>query len=507
MEKNIKTKNKLTFMKKAVFILHFVLFMSVLGIEKLSAQNYIPFTARYKETVKGDMLLVGNSILNVGNTRPANTPYTGTHGYNSGINLEYADVDGDATTFNSSSANVQNPNPRTLCLRVKKAYLYWASAYTQERVNNQRNPRLERNKFGQIKFKTPNSSYQSLTGEMVYDGNDIVSPRPNAVDAQRAYVYRADVTSYVEAEATRRNGAFHGSYTVADMMAPYGNESSGVGYAAGWTLIIIYEDQTKPSRHITLFDGFSVLNVDNRNVDIPVSGFQTIPSGNVNAKFAFAALEGELGITGDALRIKSPTQATGVLIDVSGRTSSRNPNFFNSKITTLSGANTDRSPASTNLLGFDAGIFDIPNTSNRLIANNSTSATINPTTNQDAYYPFMMAFNVEVIAPVIDLEKKVYKVSSNQDVTGGSVDLGDKLRYEIKFRNSGNDDARDLVIVDKLPKNLIFENVASSVKLPWKANPSQPSDYEYNQTTHELKIKVPNTVVKKRTNIVANHFF
>ncbi|MFK8270971.1 T9SS type B sorting domain-containing protein [Capnocytophaga stomatis] len=512
MEVDTKTKNKSTFMKRAVFILYVAL-LTVFSIDTLSAQHRVPFGIRYQTTVKGDMLLVGNSILNVndrgaGHTNP-NLPYKGDHGNNSRINLDYIDIDGDRNTFNSSSARIQNPNSRTSCLKIKKAYLYWSAAYTQERMDNQRNPRFERSKFAQVKFKTPNSGYHDLVGDVVYDGFDIVSQTSgwSTQHAQRAYVYVKDVTSLLEAESTRRNGAFDGNYTVANIMAPKGKEESGVGYAAGWTLIVVYEDQTQASRHITLFDGFSSINIiDRRNssLDIPVSGFQTIPSGNVNAKFAFAALEGELGIVGDALRIKSPSRPNGVLIDVPGRNSNTyydyyntyRANFFNSKITDIGGENLNRTPASKNLLGFDAGIFEIPNTGNSLIRNNSNSATITPSTEQDSYYPFMFAFNVEVIAPVIDLEKKVFKVNSNRDVTGGSVDLGDKLRYEIKFRNSGNDDARDLVITDKLPKNLLFENIAS-IKLPWTSRPTQPTDYEYNAANHEIKFKIPNDKVKK----------
>ncbi|CEN33149.1 conserved hypothetical protein [Capnocytophaga cynodegmi] len=504
MEVDTKTKNKSTFMKKAVFILYVAL-LTVCNIEKLSAQNHIPFVPhRYQETVKGDMLLIGNSILNVNdrNIRPRhtdpNSPYTGNHGHNANINLDYIDIDGDTSTFNSSSAGIKSPNPRTSCLKVKKAYLYWAAAYTQERINRQTNPRLERAKFKNVKFKTPNRPYVDLTGEVVYDGNHVVSSASwNEQDYQRAYVYMADVTQYLEREANARNGAFDGNYTVANIMAPKGREETGVGYAAGWTLVVIYEDQTQPSRHITLFDGFSVFNDTNRSLDIPITGFQTIPSGNVNAKLAFAALEGERGISGDGLRIKSPSNQAGVLIDVPGRTSTSNPNFFNSQITDLNGANTNRTPASANLLGFDAGIFQVPNAGNRLIRNNSTSATIAPFTQRDAYFPFMMAFNVEVIAPVIDLEKRVFKVTSNSDVTGGMVELGDKLRYEIQFRNSGNDDAKDLVITDKLPNNLLYSNVASSVKLSWKSSAAQPADYEYNAATHEIKFKVPSNIIKK----------
>ena len=168
----------------------------------------IPFTPLFQQTVKGDMIIVGNAILNKGDSRPANAPYNGDHD-NSRINMEYTDVDNDLSTFNSSSADVKEP-VSTCNKRVIKAYLYWAAAYTQERVDNQRNPRLERSKFGQVKFKIGNGAYHNLVGHKVYDGNHIVSSTGwDQNKGQRAYVYRADVTNLLT-----NIGA---TYTVADL--------------------------------------------------------------------------------------------------------------------------------------------------------------------------------------------------------------------------------------------------------------------------------------------------
>ena len=369
------------------------------------AQNYKAFSPFYKETVKGDMLMVGNSVLNAG-VNP-NQPYIGSHGHNALIDLNYTNVVPATGVFNSSSANVANPNVNASCLKVKGAYLYWAAAYTRERELNQ-NPKFERSKFKNIKFKTPNaSSYTDLVGDLVYDGYDVLSSRPNQNDSQRAYVYKKDVTSILTAEAATRGGRFDGTYTVANLMAPKGNESTGVGYAAGWTLVIVYEDLSKPSRYITLFDGFSAVNNIN-SLAIPISGFKTVPTGPVRAKFGFAALEGEIGISGDKLSINTDKGTYG--ISAPGRNLN---NFFNSTITDENGVNTSRNPASTNLFGFDVGLFNLPPS---IFNNNATSATLLPYTNQDAYYPFLFAFNVEVVEPHVVMEKRVYKGS--QDITG-----------------------------------------------------------------------------------------
>ena len=448
------------------------------------AQNYKAFSPFYNETVKGDMLMVGNTVLNP-NSDP-NQAYTGSHGDNSQIDLKFTNIAPAAGVFNSSSANVANPNVNASCLKVKAAYLYWSAAYTQERVNNQTNPKFERSKFKNIKFKTPNaSSYTDLVGDLVYDGNDVLSSRPNSDNSQRAYVYKKEVTNILKTEAATRAGRFDGTYTVANLMAPKGYEGSGVGYAAGWTLVIVYEDLSKPSRYITLFDGFSAVN-QNNNPTIPISGFKTVPTGPVRAKFGFAALEGELGISGDRLSIQTSkgTQA----ISAPGRNVN---NFFNSSITNENGANTNRNPASTNLFGFDVGLFNLPTT---LFANNATSATLIPYSNQDAYYPFLFAFNVEVVEPHVVMEKRVYKGS--QDITdnkgGVKVNLGDQLIYKIKFKNIGNDDAKDLVIVDKLPKGLDF--VKTSIQ-PSNFPAGTHVDYTYSADGGTLTLTVDKSLV------------
>lgn len=457
------------------------------------AQNYKAFSPFYKETVKGDMLMVGNSVLNAG-VNP-NQPYTGSHGHNALIDLNYTNVAPATGVFNSSSANVANPNVNASCLKVKGAYLYWSAAYTRERELNQTSPKFERSKFKNIKFKTPNaSSYTDLVGELVYDGYDVLSSRPNQNDSQRAYVYKKDVTSILTAEAATRGGRFDGTYTVANLMAPKGNESTGVGYAAGWTLVIVYEDLSKPSRYITLFDGFSAVNNIN-SLAIPISGFKTVPTGPVRAKFGFAALEGEIGISGDKLSINTDKGTYG--ISAPGRNLN---NFFNSTITDENGVNTSRNPASTNLFGFDVGLFNLPPS---IFNNNATSATLLPYTNQDAYYPFLFAFNVEVVEPHVVMEKRVYK--GNQDITGNrggvTVNLGEQLIYKVKFKNIGNDDAKDLVIVDKLPKGLDF--VKTSIQ-PSNFPSGTHIDYTYGAEGGTLTVTVDNSLVK--ANSVTHEF-
>ncbi|UZD40612.1 T9SS type B sorting domain-containing protein [Capnocytophaga ochracea] len=439
-------------------------------------QNYIPFGIRYQGTVKGDMIVVGNTIL----SPQGNQDYTGTHGDNSRIDMKYINVVPESGVFNSSSATVLDPNPASTCKKVVRAYLYWAATYTKERLNNQMSPRLERSKFKNVKFKVGSGAYHDLVGEQVYDGYDIVSTIDNNdSNAQRAYVYRSEVTNYL-------NGTIANTYTVGNIQAPKGNEKTGVGYAAGWTLVIVYEDLTREARNITVFDGFSVVNKYN-NPTIDISGFKTVPTGPVKAKIGFAALEGELGIKGDQLTM---IRRDGVYeaLTAPGRPSD---NFFNSTLTNESGINPHRRPASTNLLGFDAGIFELANSGKTFLDNNSTSTSFRPYSNQDAYYPFMFAFNVEVIAPHIVMEKRVLS-SAGADITGQNVQMGQSLRYKIRFRNIGNDDAKDVEITDILPVNLQdFDATTANISVPSGVT------YTYVAASRKLTFRIPENLVKK----------
>ena len=435
-------------------------------------------------TVKGDMIIVGNSILNVGSTRPANTPFNDPNYANNSTRMDYTDVDTDKATFNSSSANVKNPSLNTSCLKVKQAYLYWTAVYSKERLANQTNPKLEKSKFKNVKFRVSDTSpYRDIVGTAVYDSDaEISTPGWGDWNAQRGYVYRADVTQYLTGIA--------GNYTVANIQAPYGHDTKGPGYSAGWALVIIYEDLSQPSRNISLFDGFSVVAVNGVSPVINISGFKTVPTGPVRAKLGFAALEGESGLDGDVIGMKN-TSNTWTILSTPGRTAN---NFFNSSITNENGVNIDRNPASTNLLGFDAGIMDLPNNSKNLLPNNATSTSISVGTVNDSYYPFMFAFSVEVVEPHIVMEKRVYKGS--QDITdnkgGVKVNLGDQLIYKIKFKNIGNDDAKDLVIVDKLPKGLDF--VKTSIQ-PSNFPAGTHVDYTYSADGGTLTLTVDKNLV------------
>lgn len=484
-------------MKKPTFSrIAIVLLLCLIG--QLSfAQNYVPFQPRFNEDLKGDIVLIGNNILG-----PDNNAFNNNSMYNHLVDMTYIDIDGDSSTFSSSSADLDIENPN--CYRIIYAGLYWGA------VNPGDAPITD------VKFKGPVGDYNDIEGTVIYDAGT------NSTDGGDSFSYAcfADVTSIVTSYGS---GVDLGTYTVANVSSAEGRTASyspynGTGQSAGWSLFIVYEDPTLPGKSITSFDGFSAISIagGNPNVDIPVDGFRTIPApAPVRANFAFATLEGDSPILGDRLKLN------GVSLSTADRPAS---NFFNSSVTQLDATPVnDRVPNSTNTLGFDTGTIAVPNPGNSVIANDATSGTIRLETSGDTYFPYFFAFAVEIIEPHIVLTKIVEDDAGN-NIGDDYVGLGSSLNYVIGFQNTGNDNATSFQIRDILPVNIIF-NYPEDLVLPPGVTVSSydPATREIifaiddalveeNDPVYEIRIEVEvvescNLLIDACTNIISNQAF
>ncbi|MFC4816300.1 T9SS type B sorting domain-containing protein [Flavobacterium sp. GCM10023249] len=446
------------------------------------AQNLKPFTPRFDQDLKGDILLIGNNTINrsTGSNGP-NVPYNGT-GQNGSINMGFIDVDSDPSTFSSSSANLVIPPTSASCYRIRYAGLYWAGILQSN----------TRTGINQVKLKLPGSStYTDITGTIVHDDPNA----PIGTDQNKVYACYYDITSLVTGLTNPQ-----GTYTVANVLSSTGS-NGGTGLSAGWSIFIVYEDPLLPSKSIVTFDGFSGIG-GATTLDIPITGFRTIPAGPVRAKFAFSCLEGDYDITGDYLRINGTTIST-----TAGTRPRLLNNFFNSTITDLNGIAATRNPASDNTLGYDAGIITNFNPSNSVLANNATSATIRLGSTQDVFFYFFNAFAVDIIEPQIVLTKTVEDSAGNPVADGSAVNLGQYLTYVIGFQNIGNDDATNVIIRDVLPVNVIYNHPADLILPPGVTVAS------YNPTTREIRFNVdpsivnvgdPRSVIRIRVRVVEN---
>ncbi len=440
--------------------LHFTLALLLMTFVSFG-QNYKPFSIRYNNEIKGNMLLIGNNILGKDNNNLSD------NSVNQNTNMQYIDIDSDASTFSSSSANLKMPSTSG-CSKIAYAGLYWG-AILQVPQN--------RSEINKIKLKLPgNTTYTDVTGELIYDA--VVDPIAAGTNepTNTPYACYADLTTLISGLADPQ-----GTYTVANVTSSLGFNST-TGLSAGWTLFIVYENDAATKKSITSFDGFSSI-YDDKTLSIPISGFITPPSGTINILYAFASLEGDKGEVG------SKTEINGKAITNSQRASNR---FFNSIITDGNGYFTDRIPNNSNSLGYDTGIETVLSAEKSVINYNATSATITVQVAKGQANPifsFFNAFAVDVIAPEIKLTKIVEDINGN-DIGNTNVTLGDNLYYEIGFQNIGNDNVKNFTLKDVLPKNVIFNYPSDIISLPTGVT------HTYNSTTRTLEFSIPNTLVE-----------
>ncbi|ALM08467.1 hypothetical protein SB49_12080 [Sediminicola sp. YIK13] len=481
-------------MKVTLFSKTVLVFVTLLGYAGFS-QEFNNFQVRYQDNIKGDLTFIANNIVNrdggSGTTRPnnaynnlstngnGNAETGGANNYNDSKNMQYIDVDGDASTFSSSSAILNYPSPD--CNQIRYAGLYWSATYPSAQ-GGQSVGTGRQTDFNRVKLKVPGGTYVDITAnEVLYDG---FTSTDASMRANSPYACYADVTAILSGLANPQ-----GTYTIANVRSIIGNGVSG-GAAAGWTLVVAYENPTVTGKLITTFDGFARVNGANPTVNVNYTGFETIPAGPVKANIGVAALEGDYRIGGDQLSIKAASKATFTQLS-----NATNPadNFFNSNITLNGVAVNDRNPNSANTLGYDTDFFFLDNPANATLPNSENAATFRFTSTGDQYYPFFNSFNVEIIEPEIDVTKNVEDVMGN-DIANADVTLGQEMFYILKFQNIGNDDAVNFTLKDALPTNVDF--LPSGLVLPPPIN-GQAITYVYDDVSHEIVFTVPNEFVQK----------
>lgn len=354
------------------------------------SQQSKPFNVRHQKFIKGDIAMISNNIINTdSNKKNPNNPYKQRDvesKLNDESNMRYIDIDDDSSTFSSSSADLKLDNEKNK--KIIYAGLYWSATYPFKEGKLSRKQKFEvvdstRTSFDTIKIKLPNqNTYTDVVGELLFDGYNV--PK---FQTSTPYVMFADITSLV----TNSSNPF-GTYTVANIKSTVGKISGGV--AAGWSIFFIYEDSTMTEKFITFYDGFA--GITKNSLDINFTGFQTMPQGNINAKIACAALEGDFNLKGDQLLFKSSKNDEFVQLSNGLREKS---NVFNSSISIENSMFDTRNPNSSNTLGYDSFIMSINNPNNTVIGNDTKEATLQLKTYGDRFFMFFTAFCVEVVKP------------------------------------------------------------------------------------------------------------
>ncbi|AGZ46430.1 Ig-like domain-containing protein [Actinoplanes friuliensis] len=374
-----------------------------------------PFTTTFSANANGAIVLRGNTNLTC---PPAATGCTdGLQGIgsastevlnNNGYVMQNAGADQANGLFNSSSTQLVLPAGSTVLF----AGLYW-SANTKAGTSGAVAPTAADK--GKVKFSVPGGGGYTT----------MVSTETNTDPSTSAYQGYTNVTTLVA-------GGGNGTYSVANIQA-----GTGVDRYAGWALVVAYRNAALPMRDLRVFDGFGVVSSGSTSVTIPVSGFETPQYGTVTTKIGTVVYEGDLGKTGDVLQLNG-----------SAVSDSKNPanNFFNSTVSDGGALVTDRSPASSNLLGVDVDQFDATGR----LANGATSATLTLTTTNETFYPGVVTFSTDLYAP------NLTATLTGKDVDGGNLLPGDEIEYTVGVVNDGTDTAIESVLTDAVPAGTTY---------------------------------------------------
>jgi uncharacterized repeat protein (TIGR01451 family) len=394
------------------------LLVSAGAVTPARAQVVRAFAPRFTSNQKGDITIVGNTLMTCSGGGTCTNGRNGTGGSvnNNNFTMVYVNADADASTFSSSGATLTLPAGTSVLF----AGLYWGG----DSNNASRNT---------CRFATPAAGYATITA---------TSLDANATD----YHAFADVTARVQAGG-------NGAYWTANV---YSTPNSSNRHA-GWSLVVVYADTSAAIRNLVVLDGYAHVSTTT-NVTTTVGGFVTPPAGAVTCRLGVVAYEGDFGYTGDSFRLNGTNLTNAV-----------NPanNFFNSSISQFGVRFTAKTPDYLNQLGFDADLVN----ANGILGNGATTATLTLTSTQDEYYPGVLTFATDLYAPLFDDANFTKTVT---DLNGGQVRPGDVLEYVLTMRNTGQDHALQCTLRDTLASTLTY--VAGSLSVLSGPNPGPKTD-------------------------------
>ena len=371
-----------------------------------AAQVTRPFAIRYSVNQNGDIKLIGNALM----TCPASADCTlaqqgtanGTGLNNNDFALIDIDIDGDASTFNSSQATLSMPAGSTVLF----AGLYWGA----------RSASAQR---GQVLFKTPSAfGYSNVTASAVDTSGG---------GSANNYGAFADVTAAVAA-------AGNGVYTVANVQ-----REVGAGRWAGWVLTVVYQNNSDTLKNLVVYDGYALVNNANPVTVVP-SGFLTPLSGPVTTRVGAAGFDGDLGFTGDGFSVNGTALTDSLNVT---------NNFFNSVLSENGVQLPGRNPSFINNFGTDIDRVNVPT---GVVPNGATSATLQLTAPNENYHPVLITFATDLYVPIIT--QNVTKTVS--DLNGAPLVAGDTMRWTIAMSNTGQDTGTNLILKDPIPAGTTY---------------------------------------------------
>jgi uncharacterized repeat protein (TIGR01451 family) len=436
------------------------------------ARNNMPASAITNATVASSNIAVGaaesyavtlpiSSFVNGNNTIAVEVHLQIAKAADMSFDMEIEGVSLNGT-FNSTTADLSLPS----CSVVMFAGLYWGAG---EGSGAQSTAWITGETT--CKLKIPGaSSYTTVTSSQTDYWNSTLIPGY----AHTGYKCFKDITSLINTTSP------NGTYTVANVLSPLGLSDA----YGGWTIVIAYSNATvfEPV-NLTVFDGCAAVKSGSGNVDVAISGFLTPASGPVSCELGTVVYDGDRG-SSDGFQFKQT--GAGAFYDMATTTVPLNGtgDAWNSKISSKGSVVTTRNPAYNNTLGYDASIFDLPNTSNAQLSNNQTGATVRYFSNSENVIVQVLSTAISQYNPNFIFEK------SATDINGGSLVPGDSIRYKIKFTNVGNDSSTTSTIYDNIPVGTTFIPGSLKVSNVSKTDASGDDQAEYDFTNNRVVLRV-----------------
>ena len=422
------------------------------------------FTKRFQVTQKGGIVYLANVATGCSSnpqtsggacqTGATAVAPAGTAN-NNDFNQVYVDVDGDASTFQSSSDSLALPN----CSQITWAGLYWGAVGNAATTPTRNN----------IKIKVNSGAYQNISAD---------NSQLNTTGYTSYHNFK-DITSIVTAAGTNAR------FTVANV--PFVNNGSSNNWGS-WTIVVVYGNQLQSMRQLTVFDGLA--NVSGSNVvNVPVSGFLTPPTGPVNFELGTYVHDGDRGLTGDQLLFSGNG---GPFITISDAMNTSG-NVFNSTVSNNGIATPYRKPFLGNTMGLDADIFKPNNAAKNYLGNSNTNATLRLTTGGETYLVQEISTAIDVYEPDLRVDKKV-RDRFGVDKYLGTVAPGDTLEYTLTVYNIGSDTSINTLLTDSVRGTAKF--VPGSIRVTYGPNTGAKTDAsaddqaDFNSSTHKLTFRV-----------------
>ncbi|MBL0268842.1 MAG: T9SS type A sorting domain-containing protein [Chitinophagaceae bacterium] len=412
------------------------------------------------ETADNTYILSSSLFVNGNNTIAVEVHQDQLNSSDLGFDLQ---LDGsNDSTFNSSSADLTLPS----CTQVLFAGLYWGATQGTDGTNT-----AWITNENSVDLKLPgSSSYITLTSSQTdYHNGTLVPGLPHT--GYRCFV---DITSLLNATSP------NGTYTIANVCSPAGI----VNAAGGWTIVIAYSDPSTITRNLTVFDGSVIMNGGDPALNIPISGFNTPPSGPVSCELGAVVYDGDRVSTDEFSFKQDSNPAIGSYTNLTPNATANLNDMWNSTISYKGSVVTTRVPAHQNTLGYDADIIDVPNAGNAVLGNSQSSASIRFSSPSENYMLQVATTAISQYSPIFDFRK------NSTDVNGGSLAPGDVIRYQLSYQNTGNDASVSTNIVDRIPRNTTYRPGTISINGVAKTDAAGDDEAEYDIVNDQVVFRL-----------------